>query len=84
MDGNNIRGREGRVCVRGGEQGRWARRRARCGEYCQCWLCFRVFPFPSEMTVCVMWRKSSGQTKMKTSCWSRINLSHDSSECTLL
>jgi len=55
MDGNNIRGREGRGWVRGGEQGGrgWGWRRARCGEYCQCWLCFRVFAFPSGRWQCL-------------------------------
>jgi len=81
-----MRERRKSMCVRGGEQaGRgWGRGRARCGECCQGWLCFRVFPFPSEMTKFEMWRNSSGWTNMKTWRWSRISLSNWPLCCSLL
>jgi len=63
LDGNNIRGKEGIVCV-------YKRMRMRNSKLWRMLsrldLALGFFPLPAEMTVSVMWTKSSGQTKMKT------------------
>jgi len=65
MYGNNIRGREGAVCVcvRGGEQGGRGRGRADVENVFKAGSALWFFPLPVEMTLTVIWTKSSVRTQ---------------------